>query len=153
MMLADIRGLIWVSERIGDNALINELHHLPRDQAYMVERDLRDRGASIRTAEACAVRRLRAAFGRGRSTYSERCCCRCSTRCARSGLWLSRSTTTCCFAGSWDWAWTSLFLGFGLPTTASFPRFPHVRVTGFCRGLFNFRVDLAADKESRACEI
>src|SRR5258708_3691840 len=36
-----------------------------------------------------------------------RCCCRCSSRCGRSGNWSSRSTTTCCFAGSWAWAWTT----------------------------------------------
>src|SRR5580698_3588884 len=27
-----------------------------------------------------------------------------------SDCWWSRSITTCCFAGSWDWAWT---MGFG----------------------------------------
>jgi hypothetical protein len=39
------------------------------------------------------------------------------------------------------------------PAAASFRRSPYVRVTGFGCGLLNFRINLAADEDSCACEI
>jgi hypothetical protein len=36
---------------------------------------------------------------------------------------------------------------------AAFLRFPHVAVTCFCRCLLDLRVNLAADKNGRACQI
>src|ERR1700739_2240647 len=102
--LTDMRG----DERDQDGmfSYISLEQRVPQDHPLRAVRKLTDAVLQTLSPEFDALY-----SDSGRPSIAPECilrnfCCRCSTQCAPSACWSSRSTITCCSAGSLAWAWT-----------------------------------------------